>query len=241
MITIRDLRKRIKKRDNVLFLLIHNIYKSIYGFHIPIVGPLKTFIFAIYKLAVFGNEIVSIIYKIVIVEPVFRSICLKVGDNLKIEKIPYVRGSGKIIISSNVYISGKIGITFGNQLKEKPVLSIGHDSFIAHGSQFRIASNVSIGSYCYLAGNCFVYDVDGHPVDSEKRRENVSVGEESISPVIIEDDVWIGVNVIILKGVRIGSRSIIGAGTIVSKDIPPDSIAVGNPVRIIRSLVNSNK
>ena len=54
------------------------------------------------------------------------------------------------------------------------------------------------------------------------------------APVIIEDDVWIGTRVIILPGIRIGKSSIIGAGAVVSKDVPPFSIAVGNPARVVR-------
>ena len=54
-------------------------------------------------------------------------------------------------------------------------------------------------------------------------------------PVVIEDDVWVGARVIVLPGIRIGKGSVIGAGAIVTKDVPPFSICVGNPARIIRS------
>jgi maltose O-acetyltransferase len=55
-------------------------------------------------------------------------------------------------------------------------------------------------------------------------------------PVIIEDNVWIGSKVVILPGVRIGSRAVIGAGSIVTKDIPPRCVAAGNPARVLRHL-----
>jgi len=55
-------------------------------------------------------------------------------------------------------------------------------------------------------------------------------------PVVVEDEVWIGFNVVVLPGVRVGTQSIIGAGAVVTKDVPPRSVAVGNPARVIRSL-----
>ena len=56
------------------------------------------------------------------------------------------------------------------------------------------------------------------------------------APIVIEDDVWVGAHSIILKGVTIGARSIIGAGSVVTKNIPPDCVAAGNPCRVIKSL-----
>ena len=74
-----------------------------------------------------------------------------------------------------------------------------------------------------------------HPLDRELRNK----GLESAKPITIKKDVWIGGNVVILPGVTIGENSVIGAGSVVTKDIPDNSVAVGNPARVIRS--NNNK
>ncbi len=67
-----------------------------------------------------------------------------------------------------------------------------------------------------------------------------SSGEGTLSaPIFIEDDVWIGAHSIILKGVTIGARSIIGAGSVVTKSIPADCVAAGNPCKVIRKLNNA--
>lgn len=78
-------------------------------------------------------------------------------------------------------------------------------------------------------------DNDVHQIDYAERR--TSKGIIQSSPVVIEDDVWLGANVIVLKGVTIGARSIIGAGSVVTKSIPADCIAAGNPARIIKHLI----
>ena len=79
-----------------------------------------------------------------------------------------------------------------------------------------------------------ITDTDAHPMDYMARRSS-NEGTKS-APVVIEDDVWGGAHCIILKGVTIGARSIIGAGSVVTNSIPADCVAAGNPCRVIKSL-----
>lgn len=95
--------------------------------------------------------------------------------------------------------------------------------------QLKIGNNVKVGA------NVLFIDTDCHPIDYKTRR-NSNSGTKS-APIIIEDDVWIGAQSVILKGVTIGARTIIGAGSVVTKDIPADCIAGGNPCKVIRKLV----
>lgn len=92
-----------------------------------------------------------------------------------------------------------------------------------------IKDNVSIGS------GCIITDTDSHPVDYEARLNCVQ--EQTISkPIIIEEGVFIGARCIILKGVSIGEHSVIGAGSVVTKSIPSNCVACGNPAKIIKYL-----
>lgn len=99
---------------------------------------------------------------------------------------------------------------------------------------------IRIGRNVLIAPHCAFYPV-GHPV---KARDRILVDETgkkvgqitSGAPIIVEDDVWIGGNVIVTQGVTIGARSMIGAGSVVTRSIPPDVFAAGNPCRVIRPL-----
>jgi acetyltransferase-like isoleucine patch superfamily enzyme len=91
-----------------------------------------------------------------------------------------------------------------------------------------------------IADLCFICDNSGHPLDSLKRREK-GVDLEDIRPVVIEDDVWLASRVIVLPGVRIGRGSVVGAGSVVTKDVPAFCLAAGNPARALGTLQNAEE
>lgn len=92
-------------------------------------------------------------------------------------------------------------------------------------------AQVTIGSHVMFGPSVQVYTAT-HPLDADQRRS----GLESAKPITIGDDVWIGGGAILCPGVTIGARSVIGAGSVVTKDIPTDVFAAGNPCRVIRPL-----
>lgn len=95
---------------------------------------------------------------------------------------------------------------------------------------------VTIGSRTMFGPNAQIYTAT-HPLDPTER----SSGVEYAKPIVIGDDVWIGGSAVICPGVTIGDRSVIGAGAVVTKDIPSDVFAAGNPCKVIRSLTLNDK
>ncbi|KAJ0401601.1 hypothetical protein P43SY_008676 [Pythium insidiosum] len=91
---------------------------------------------------------------------------------------------------------------------------------------------IRIGARTLLGPGVQIYTAS-HPLDPELRK----MGLENGSPITIEEDVWIGGNAILLPGVRVGRGSVIGAGSVVTKDVPPMSVFAGNPARFIKSVV----
>lgn len=97
------------------------------------------------------------------------------------------------------------------------------------------STSIVLGRNVLVAPNCTIVDSDFHaPWPPECRSQ--SPGMERDQPVRIGDHVWLGMNSIILKGVTIGHGAIIGAGSVVTRDVPPDTLACGNPARIVRQL-----
>ncbi len=93
---------------------------------------------------------------------------------------------------------------------------------------------ITIGNHVTVGANCMIVDTDFHPLDPQKRQNTPLDG--ATAPIIIEDNAFIGMQSIILKGVTIGAGSVIGAGSIVTHDIPAGVIAAGNPAKVIRDL-----
>jgi acetyltransferase-like isoleucine patch superfamily enzyme len=173
-------------------------------------------------------------------EPLFRSQCASVGGGFWMEELPYLQGQGDIEIGRNVRFSGKPHIAFNNQHIASPRLSIGDNSFLGHLCDLRIAQSITIGQHCLIAGGVTIADFDGHPLDPALRRRGVTSLPADIHPVIIGDDVWIGRGAMVLKGVRIGDRAIVGAQAVVSRDVPADCVVAGNPARPVRDLSARN-
>ncbi len=103
------------------------------------------------------------------------------------------------------------------------------------GGVIYAARSVRIGRHVTIGANTCIYDTDFHPLDFAKRRE-MNPDDAMIAPIVIEDDVWIGGHVIILKGVTIGQAAVIGAGSVVTRDIPAFTVWAGNPARFIKQL-----
>lgn len=99
------------------------------------------------------------------------------------------------------------------------------------GGSIVTAEKIVIGDNVTVGANTVIMDTDFHSLEAEARRAEVK--PVKTAPVTVEDDVFIGMNCLILKGVTLGRGSVIGAGSVVTKDVPPHTIAAGNPARVI--------
>ena len=115
------------------------------------------------------------------------------------------------------------------------VLEVGAN-FAMTGGTLCAGKRISIGDYVTIGANTTIVDTDFHPLDASVRR--VRPNEGTTAPVVIEDDVFIGMNCLVLKGVTIGHGSIVGAGSVVTRDVPPYTVVAGNPAQVVRSLTD---
>ena len=109
-------------------------------------------------------------------------------------------------------------------------IALGDYAIVAPGVRIASAVSIEIGHNCMFATHAYVTDADWHDVYDR------TAAPGGARPVKLDDNVWIGDSAIVCKGVHIGENSVIGAGAVVAKDIPPNSIAVGNPARVVKEL-----
>jgi len=178
----------------------------------------------------------------------FTFLGIEFGSNMQIPNKIYISGKG------NIKIGDDFRFTSGDNLNpicrniKGSIHTANNEASVTIGNRVGISSSciwsnssIFIGDDVNIGGDCIIMDNDAHPHDYIKRRRSFfkRAGEDDISniiptsPIIIENDVWIGARCIVLKGVHIGPRTIIGAGSVVVKDIPADCVAGGNPCKVL--------
>lgn len=130
----------------------------------------------------------------------------------------------------NFHISQSFWCDYGYNIK------LGENFYSNHNLVILDCAAVTFGDNVFVAPDCGFYTA-GHPIDTERR----NMGLEYAYPITVGDNVWIGAGVRVMPGVTIGDNVVIGGGSVVVKDIPSDSVAVGNPCRVIRPITDADK
>ena len=221
---------KIRKKDNKISLSIYKVYKSIRNFNVPFPSALASLL---YSERLIRHGIWYWLKNKLYCEPLLRYRCSVVGKNLKCDgDIPLIEGSGKIILGDNVFVGNKGAWFVSPNLTEIPELSIGDNTSLNYRTVISVESKVQIGSNCMIAEEVKIFDNNSHGIHYEHR----AMTSEDTAPVILEDHVWIGMNSIILKGVRIGKGAVVAAGSVVTKDVPPMVVVGGNPASILKNI-----
>lgn len=186
------------------------------------------------KIRAFKNYTIGIFYLLI-----FNNLSL--NRPFRLNGFPYFRISGKALIGKNsTFNSSTIYNTAG--ISKRCSIYVGPNSTLVIGENCGFSGvsihseiGIRIGDNCLVGANSNIWDTDFHSINYLKRRGS-DVGDFLSAPINIGADVFIGANCLILKGVTIGDRSIIGAGSVVVKNVPPDQVWAGNPARFIKAL-----
>jgi maltose O-acetyltransferase len=139
-----------------------------------------------------------------------------------------VKNLGRIEIGDRVRFDAQIVPTqLSTEVGGK--LSIGARTYLNYGVSIGVQQEVAIGAGCLIGQYAIIMDSDYHDLVTR-------AAPGPVAPVVLEDNVWLGARVVVLKGVRIGQGSAIGAGSVVTRDIPPGCLAAGAPARVVRKL-----
>lgn len=130
----------------------------------------------------------------------------------------------------NPFINPPFYCDYGNHIK------VGKNFYANYNCTFLDVATITFGDNCLLGPNVAIYTA-GHPVHPHSRNSRYEYG----IAVTIGNDVWLGGNTVVCPGVTIGDGCVIGAGSVVTKDIPPYSIAAGNPCRVIRTITDEDR
>lgn len=151
------------------------------------------------------------------------------------------KGADRIVVGARTLVDGELLVhDYGGRIQ------LGEACYVGVGSRVWSGEELRIGDHVFIAHNVTITDTNAHQLDASERAAHYQrtvvegrpfeKGSIETAPVVIGDHAWINFNVAILKGVTIGEGAVIGAGSVVTKDVPPYVLCAGNPARVIRVL-----
>jgi acetyltransferase-like isoleucine patch superfamily enzyme len=214
--------------------MLRRVYRGVQQFSLP--AP-RVVVVPMLWAFISGRAIFHFFKRTLICEPLFKAYCTQYGKKLTTGVfIHYIQGRGELIVGDEVTIVGKIGINFAARFCPRPKLTIGSHTKISNRCSFTVGKSISVGSHCLFASDVWVFDSSGHPADPTERMAGLPPRADTVLPVVIGNNVWIGRRSLIHPGVTIGDNSIVAAGSVVTGDVPPNTVVAGNPARRFASL-----
>ena len=225
--------EKIRRRETRFYDWLYRVGKAARGVNFPSIPLLYRVLRAerAFRHAAIGWLMAFIYY-----EPMFRVGCQECGSGLKlIGGIPQVLGTLFLQVGSGVTMHG-VSTLVGGKVYAKPMLVIKDGAHMGYQMMIAVGQSVSIGRHVLIASRVSLLGYDFHPLDPIKRKNNEPPDENGAGVIVIEDNVWIGMDCIILKNVTIGKGAVVGAGSVVTKDVPAYTVVVGNPAKPIKKI-----
>ena len=190
------------------------LFSALYGLHFTVIG--------------LWHSLLNVCYR----QPLFQGRCSSFGRGVVIDRLPYVGGHVDIRIGDDVWLGGHLSIDSG-RLVDRPVLILKDRVKISWNVVISVSREVIIEEDVMVSHGCRISDSDGHPREADLRAQHAPLRPRDIRPVRICKHAWIGNGAHIMKGVTIGEGAVIGANSVVISDIPPFSLALGNPAEVL--------
>ena len=209
-------------------------YRTVSEFTLPapsiVVRPLRWLLIGLRSAYYF-------VLRVFVCEPFFKAHCTRYGSRVRTgPHIHWIQGQGRLLVGNDVLVDGKCSIFFARRSRELPELSIGDGTTIGHECAISVAERVVIGKRCLIASRVWIADTPGHPSDPVRRLARQPPDAAQVKPVTIQDNVWLGLGSVILPGVTVGENSIVGPHSVVTKSIPANRVAMGNPATVVSFL-----
>lgn len=203
---------------------------------LPVIRPLFGILYGERQLRqIWWPLLAKMLYR----EPLMRYRCQSIGRRLQLEGvIPEISGSGTIILGDNVRIGPQCSWDIGHKVSQDVTLVIGNDVSVGYRNLISVVKSCHIGDRTMLAGNVSIFDNPSHPLSPRRRFLHEPFDLDEAEPVVIGRNCWIGSSAFVLKGVTIGDNSIVAAGSVVTKSVPPNVLVAGSPAKVLRELPN---
>ncbi|MBC7007595.1 acyltransferase [Pseudoalteromonas sp. BZK2] len=229
-----NLKQWLKSSDSPFAKSLFQIAKLIRN---PQMFVIPGFHACLYKLHLLVKTIFSELLRIFYFTPIFKSQIKGSKRNLYLYSgMPQILGQLDITCQDNSRISGISTFCGRSHRLNKSQLIIGNNVDIGWQNSFSVAGKIVLQDDVRLAGRVFLAGFPGHPLNSQRRALGEPDDDSQVGDIIIEQGAWVGTGVTILAGVTVGKGAIVAASSVVTKDVPANTIVAGNPAKVVKKL-----
>ena len=229
--------ERVRRSEHPVLVTLKQVRRGLIRLDLPVPRALHPLLRALASGWRLAARAVTWLLVLAWRKPMFVAHCERVGRGLQLDRLPDVVGRPRIVIGDGVTLSGPIMIT-GMGPRGVPELVLGDGAWVGHATAFQVAGRIEIGERAAIAAFCYIADNDAHARAFGSRLRGDPPPSDEVRPVRVGKAAWIGRGSIILKGVTIGDGAIVAAGSVVTTDVPPFCVAMGNPARVVRREVH---
>ena len=234
MSSLATIKQRIKAQETPAARAAWAAIQALRGARVPLVRPLHAALYAAHRsLGGFTWQFMRAAWW----TPMFLSRVETPAPGLRLEGgMPLVLGPLRLRLGRDVRLSGASTLSGRPGSNPAPLLEVGDNIDIGWQTTIAVGTVVRFGNNVRLAGRNFLAGYPGHPLDPVARASGAPCTDDQSGAIVLEDDVWLGTGATVLGGVTIGRGTVVGANSVVTKDLPPMVLAAGNPCRVIRSI-----
>jgi len=230
---ITELKRWIKRRESPASRGVYACATALRGARMPVIRPLHR---TLYALHLGMRQALAETARILWWTPLFLSRIDGDAPGLRLSGgMPQVLGALRIRLGRDCRLSGQSTL-IGRTDTANPELVVGDNVDIGWQTTISVGTRVEIGDNVRLAGRCMLAGFPGHPMDPAARAAGAADTADQIGDIILERDVWLATGVMVMAGVRIGHGTVVAAGSVVTRDLPPMVLAAGAPARVVRQL-----
>ncbi|WP_191600473.1 acyltransferase [Marinomonas algicola] len=223
----------IKNSPTPIAKLVRQSYQPVKQLELPVI-PIATKL--IYQLHKVSHILFTSLFRRMYWTPLFKS-QIKGGKGLYLYSgMPQLLGNVSITVGKGCRWSGISTVSGRCNNQDRPCLTIGENVDIGWQTSIAVGTSVTLDNNVRMAGRAFLAGYPGHPINPYDRAKGLPDEDHQVGAIHLKENVWLGTGVSIIGGVTVGENSIIGAGSVVTHNIPANVVAAGVPAKVIRKL-----
>lgn len=236
--SLHRLRRWIKAQDTPLAQRLYRTAMWVRHASMPVIPGVHHALYSLHRGTTDG---VATLARVLWTTPLFQTQLVRPARRLHLYgEMPYIVGPVRITIGDDVEVGGKTSIFGRTAGTAEPELVIGNRSVVGFATTIAVGRRVKIGDDVLFASSIFLAGYPGHPLDPDARAARQPDTDNQVGDIVIGDKVWLATGVKVMPGVTIGEGTVVAAGSVVTRDLPPRVLAAGAPARVVRALTGEH-